>query len=85
MPTVPMASPSPVIRNAMSTEPPDRRERMASPITVSAKYSGGPNWSARSASQDANSTMPMTPPDPATNDPTADTASAAPARPFRAI
>src|SRR3990172_6343462 len=53
MPTVPSASPSPTISSDMSTAPPERRERIASPIALSAKYSGGPNRSAWSASHEA--------------------------------
>ena len=55
------------------------------PPSVMAKYSGGPNWMATSASQPAASMMPTTPTVPATNDPTAAMVSAAPARPFLVI
>ncbi len=85
IPIVPTARPNPTIKSDIRTEPPDSRERIASPATASAKYSGGPNFSARSASHEAKSTMPTTPTEPATNEPTAETASAAPARPVRAI
>ena len=50
-----------------------------------AKYSGGPKRSAWSASQEAATAMPTTPSEPATNEPTAATVRAAPARPFLVI
>jgi hypothetical protein len=42
MPTVPSASPIATMTKAWITEPPDRRESRRSPVTASAKYSGGP-------------------------------------------
>ncbi len=71
--------------NEWSTEPPDSRESSSRPPSAIAKYSGGPNRIARSASQAAASMMPTTPTVPATNDPTAAMQSAAPARPLRVI
>ena len=81
MPTVPRARPIATMRKECKTEPPDRRESSISPASAIAKYSGGPKRSAWSASQEAARTMPTTPTDPATNEPAADTVSAAPARP----
>ena len=49
---------------------------------MSVKYSAGPNLSAIEASGMANNVNATTPIVPAMNDPIADTASAAPARPF---
>ena len=85
IPTVPRARPSATITKALRIEPPDRRESSRIPPSVIAKYSGGPNWMATSASQPAASMIPTTPTVPATNDPTAAMVSAAPARPFRVI
>ena len=53
--------------------------------SISVKYSAGPNFSAIEASGTANRVRPTTPMVPAMNEPIADTASAAPARPLRAI
>jgi hypothetical protein len=85
IPTVPRARPMATMTNACMTEPPDSRERSSSPATAIAKYSGGPKRSAWSASQDEARTIPTTPREPAMNEPTAATASAAPARPFFVI
>ena len=85
IPTVPRARPRATITKALRIEPPDSRDRSRRPASVIAKYSGGPNWMATSASQLAASMMPITPTVPATNDPTAATVRAAPARPFRVI
>ena len=85
MPTVPRARPIATSTKACSTEPPLRRESSRSPAKASAKYSGGPKRSAWSASHEDASTMPTTPSEPATNEPTPATARAAPARPLRVI
>jgi hypothetical protein len=85
MPTVPRASPIATITKANMTEPPDSRESSISPATARAKYSGGPKRRAWSASQEEASMIPTTPTDPAMKEPTAATASAAPARPLRVI
>ena len=53
--------------------------------SISVKYSAGPNFNAIDVSGSANSVSATTPIVPAMNDPMADTASAAPARPFFAI
>ena len=52
---------------------------------ISVKYSAGPNLSAIEDNGTANTVSPITPSVPAMNEPIADTASAAPARPFFAI
>ena len=85
IPTVPRARPSATITKALRIEPPDRRERSRIPPRVIAKYSGGPNRMATSASQLAASMIPTTPTVPAKNDPTAAIVRAAPARPFLVI
>ena len=53
--------------------------------SIRQKYSAGPNFNAIDASGKANSVSATTPMVPAINEPMADTASAAPARPFCAI
>ena len=70
MPTVPSARPIATSTKAWSTEPPLRRESSRSPARAIAKYSGGPNRSACSASHEEASTMPTTPSEPATKEPT---------------
>ena len=52
---------------------------------ISMKYSGGPNLTAKSATMGANSVTSTVAIVPATNEPMAAVASAAPARPFLAI
>ena len=53
--------------------------------SISMKYSGGPSWTANSATIGANSVTSTVASVPATNEPIAAVASAAPARPFLAI
>jgi hypothetical protein len=55
------------------------------PITMRAKYSGGPNRSANPARVGARTTRPTTLKVPAMKDPKAEIPRAGPARPFRAI
>ena len=56
-----------------------------SPISISEKYSGEPNFSANSASGGPNKAISSVPTVPAKNEPMAAIASAGPARPCRAI
>ena len=58
---------------------------ISSPTSATVKYSGGPNLRAARASVGAIRLSPIRLMVPATNDPMAATASAAPARPRRAI
>ncbi len=85
MPTVPSMMPTRTIRAARRIDVPVTPVRISSPSTAIAKYSGGPNASAQSATVGANSVSPTRPSVPATNEPMAATASAAPARPFFAM
>jgi len=71
IPTVPRARPSATITKAVRIDHPTGGEAQDSPSVI-AKYSGGPNWMATSASQPAASMIPTTPEGPATNDPTAE-------------
>ena len=57
----------------------------ANPITISEKYSAGPNLSAMFAIGGPNAAITSVATVPAKKDPIADAANAAPARPFRAI
>ena len=66
---------SPWVRTAAAT----------SPISISEKYSGDPNFSANSASGGANSAISSVPTVPAKNEAKAAIARAGPARPCRAI
>jgi hypothetical protein len=66
-------------------EPPLMYASTSRPRRRSAKYSGGPNRSAKLASGGASSMSAITLPVPAMKEPIAAMASAAPARPFRAI
>jgi hypothetical protein len=52
---------------------------------MSEKYSAGPNLKATSVSGGANAAMMIVPTQPAKNEPSPAVASAAPARPWRAI
>src|SRR5512145_2919722 len=85
MPIMPMSSPSTAIASVLMIEPPERYASTNNPSSSSAEYSGGPNFSAMAASGGASSISPITEIVPATNDPIAAIASAAPARPLRVI
>ena len=73
------------IAKPLSMEPPVRLARVVSPSTMRAKYSGGPNVTAHSASGGAESVSSTTLNVPAMNEPSAAIPSAAPALPFNAI
>ncbi len=69
----------------MMSEPCASTVAATRPNTISEKYSDGPNLSATSASGGAASAMINVDTQPAKNEPSAATASAGPARPWRAI
>ena len=75
-PTSPIISPL--------TRPPPTSDSAVRPTSTSAKYSGGPKYSAAAASGGASSVKPIVPNVPAMNEPIAAMPSAAPARPWRA-
>ena len=83
--TCPNSSPSRIIAIALMSEPDARTTAPISPSTISEKYSAGPNSNASSVSGGANAAMTTVATQPAKNDPRPAAASAAPARPLRAI
>ncbi len=85
VPTMPRSRPRTIIPIALTSEPRASTTAASSPSTISEKYSAGPNLSATSASGGANAATRSVAKQPATNDPIAATASAVPARPWRAI
>jgi hypothetical protein len=85
MPIVPSISPTRAIARPFNIEPLVRLASVVSPSTISAKYSGGPKVTARSASGGAASISRTTLTVPAMNEPIAAIPRAAPARPFSAI
>ena len=85
MPMRPMARPMNRAVTPRSALAPRTEDTVMKASTISAKYSGGPKRSATSASQGANSVRRMVAMVPATKEPIAAVASAAPARPFLAI
>ena len=66
---------------AFTTDPWARTTAATSPNSMSEKYSGERNCSAKVARIGANAAISKVPTQPAKNDPTAAIASAAPARP----
>ena len=85
VPTRPNSSPRMIMATALSTEPWASTTAAIRPSSSSEKYSGAPNDWPTLASGGANRTMTMVAIVPAKNDASAATASAAPARPRRAI
>ena len=85
MPTVERARPKRSMMTFLINDPPLRRTRKRRPTELMAKNSGGPNLSAASARTEAANIRPMIERVPATKEPTAETVSAAPPRPFWAI
>ncbi len=81
----PISRPSTIIEMALSREPEASTTAPIRPSTMSAKYSAGPNLKASSVSTGAKAAMTMVPTQPAKNEPRPAAASAAPARPLRAI
>jgi hypothetical protein len=85
VPTNPSSRPSTIIAIALISEPPASTTAPINPSTISEKYSAGPNLNASSTIGSASAATMSTPTVPAKNDPSAAVASAAPARPRRAI
>ena len=80
-PTVLNARPIPTSMKAMASPPPVNLDKTMRPKAVSAKYSGAPNLKANWPRMGAKIISSTTAIVPAINEPTAETASAAPARP----
>ena len=74
-----------IIEIALMSDPDASTTAPIRPSTISEKYSAGPNLNASSVSGGAKAAMTIVPTQPAKNDPSPATASAAPARPWRAI
>ena len=85
MPTSANSRPRKIIAIALISEPYASTTAATRPSTISEKYSAGPNLNASSVSGGAKAAMMTVPTQPAKNEPIAATASAAPARPWRAI
>ena len=85
MPTSPSASPKNRLARPFSIESPSTAVTATKARTVSAKYSAGPKPSATSTISGAARVSAIVASVPATNEPIAAVASAAPARPSRAI
>src|SRR3972149_2473978 len=84
-PTVPSRSPRHIETSALTRDRPPSAETAVSPSSIRLKYSAGPNEIATHASGGASSIRPTVESVPATNEPMAAVASAAPARPCFAI
>src|SRR5690606_10944986 len=74
-----------IMQIALGSEPEASTTAPIRPSTMSEKYSAGPNLKATSARGGAKPAIMMVATQPAKNDPRAAMASAAPARPLRAI
>ena len=85
VPTRPTSNPSTIIATALTTEPWASTTAAIRPSSISEKYSGAPNDWPTLASGGAKVAISAVETQPAKNDPSAATASAAPARPWRAI
>ena len=85
VPTRPTKRPSTIMAIALSTEPWASTTAAMRPSTISEKYSGAPNDWPTFASGGAKVAISVVETQPAKNEPSAATASAAPARPCRAI
>ncbi len=84
MPTVAIASPRKTEISPLASELPVSALTVVRANSIRAKYSVGPNFSARSASGAATKVSAVTPSVPAMKELKAAIASAAPARPWRA-
>src|SRR3990167_115018 len=84
-PTVPSRSPRHIETSALTRDRPPSAETAVSPSSIRLKYSAGPNEIATHASGGASSIRPTVESVPATNEPMAAVASAAPARPRFAL
>ncbi len=85
MPTVAIISPRIVENIPLAADLPESEATAVIAKSISVKYSAGPNLRAieeRGRANSVRATMPMV---PAMNEPMADTARAAPARPLSAI
>jgi hypothetical protein len=85
VPTVDNRMPTSTMQTAFNAEPRASMTTATSPKVMSAKYSAAPNAMATRASGGEATTMSSVATVPAKNDPSAEIASAAPARPWRAI
>ena len=85
VPTRPSSRPSTTIASALTIEPCASATDETRPTIISEKYSAEPNCSAIAVSGGANSATRNVETVPAKNEPIAAIASAAPARPLRAI
>ncbi|MFT3960359.1 MAG: hypothetical protein QM701_02765 [Propionivibrio sp.] len=81
----PSSRPRTTMASALASEPEARTTAPTRPRNISAQYSGAPNSKASAVSGGAKAATTSVPKVPAKNEPRADTASAAPARPLRAI
>ncbi len=84
-PTVDSVRPRSTMATALMTEPRASTTAKMRPMTISEKYSAGPNSSATRVSGAASAAMTMVATEPAKKEPMAATPRAAPARPLRAI
>ena len=84
-PMMPRSRPSTTIASDFSMSPWASTAAVTRPINISEKYSGEPNFSAILASGGPNMATISVQTVPAKKDPMAEIASAAPARPWRAI
>ena len=85
VPTVDSSSPTTMTAIALRIEPRARTTANTSPMTISAKYSAGPNSRARRVSGRPRPAMTKVATVPAMKEAMADMPSATPARPWRAI
>ena len=85
MPIMPINRPRMIIPTALISEPWARTTAPISPSTISEKYSAGPNCIAKSDSGGAKPATIIVATVPPKNEPSAEIARAAPARPLRAI
>ena len=85
VPTSPSSRPRIIMAIALMTEPCASTTAAMRPSVISEKYSAGPNLKAISASGGAATASNTVATQPAKNEPSAATPSAAPARPLRAI
>ena len=85
IPIVAKLTPKKAMMKDFRLELPLKFERTTNPIMAREKYSGGPKASATSAKGGAKKFRPTTEKVPATKEPIAAMARAAPARPFKAI
>ena len=84
-PTIDISSPVTTIATALTTDPFASTTAKIRPSTISEKYSAGPNSRARPVSGAPSAATSTVATQPAKNEPRAAMASAAPARPLRAI